>query len=299
METIADCERIVMFREGKEVPRFPSEPRLSSAARWKDVKLECHRLRLDEELAGVISGYQICFNLATPALVTWKIGGRLDRKMIQPGHLSIASHGHLRNVRWEATMDLLLFSLSTRLLHEFSAEISDGRLPELIEHCGHCDIQIQTLLRMLHSDLLRGSPAGSIYGDQLGTALAVYLMNRFAVALPQANQCGSGLPGMVLTRVLDYIESSLEKAVTLQELAEVARMSRFYFARLFRNSTGQSPSRYLTERRIERARYLLTRSDLSLEEISRQTGFSSQSHLTALFRKLVGVTPGKYRLLSR
>ena len=80
MQIIPACERILMFREDMEAPRFPSEPRLSSGALWRDVKLERHRLRMDEELMGVISGYQICFNLGTPALVTWKIGGRPHRQ---------------------------------------------------------------------------------------------------------------------------------------------------------------------------------------------------------------------------
>ncbi len=290
--------RIVMFREGELVPRFPSQPSLSSANRWNGIKVERHRLKLNEELVGNICDNQICFNLGAPTSVTWKKGGQPNTKLIQPGHFSIAPHGQLRNVRWTDTMDLLLVSITPKLLQGFSVEASGSRMPELIEHYGHSDRQVQNLLHLLLLDLVSGSPAGSLYGEQIGTALAVYLAQCFSVKRPRMPPCQSELPGLVLSRALNFIDACLAESMSLQDIASAAGMSRFYFARLFRNSMGQSPSRYVTEQRIERAKYLLTRTTLKLDEISSRTGFSSQSHLSAMFRKLTGSTPSKFRLLA-
>ena len=287
-----------MLREGKLIPRFSSQPRPSSGNLWKDIKVERHCLAMKEEQVGITCDYQICFNLGAPTPVTWKSGGRLNTTLIQPGQFSIAPPGQLRNVRWADSMNLLLVSLSTRLMDEFSLESSSSIMPEFADHCGISDQQVRNLLHLLESDLVSGSPAGPLYGEQVGTALAVYLGGQFGSKRLGTPRCQSGLPGVMLNRALNFIDANLAEPMSLQDIASAAGMSRFYFARLFRNSMGQSPSCYVMERRIERAKHLLGQTNLELNEISIRTGFSSQSHLTAMFRKLTGLTPGKYRALA-
>jgi AraC family transcriptional regulator len=99
----------------------------------------------------------------------------------------------------------------------------------------------------------------------------------------------------VIARICERIEESLGNGVSLDELAREAGSSRFRFARAFREATGLPPHRYLTLRRIERAKELLLGTDQSLIEIALATGFGSQSHFTASFREAVGVTPKRYR----
>lgn len=104
-----------------------------------------------------------------------------------------------------------------------------------------------------------------------------------------------GLPPASLMRVLEHIEMHLAEDVAQRQLAGIARLSMDHFARLFRQSTGLPPHRYVLERRIARARDLVAEQRLSLAEIGYALGFPSQSHFTTMFRRLVGTTPGAYR----
>src|SRR6266404_6630791 len=110
-----------------------------------------------------------------------------------------------------------------------------------------------------------------------------------------APQARGGLPPAAMRRVHEYIEAHLNDTVELVELAAIAGLSIFHFARQFKQSAGVTPHYYLIRSRIERARELLAGTDLSLSEIAFATGFSDQSHLTRHFRQMIGMTPGQFR----
>ena len=278
------------------IPRFPSEPILSSSGcGWQDIQLERHRLRLEGEGIGTTCGFQICLNAGSPAPVTWRVNGGCLTNLVGRNQLSIATHGQLRDVSWTSTMDLVLVALSARLMMDLSIQTGSGKALELTELRAFDDPQLSILIRLLHTDADAGSPAGVLYGEQLGNAIAVYLVHRFAISKPKLRRYRSALPGPVLRRVLDLIEAKLETPLSLQHLADEARISRFHFTRLFRNSVGQSPAHFLAERRVERVKGLLASSEKTLPDIAVATGFSSHSHMGAVFRTLTGMTPAKYR----
>jgi AraC family transcriptional regulator len=103
------------------------------------------------------------------------------------------------------------------------------------------------------------------------------------------------LPARGIARVVDHIEDGIDQDLRLPSLAAVAGMSVYHFARRFQETVGISPYSYVLVRRIERARALLRRRDERLIDIALACGFSSQSHLTTVFRQCLGVTPGEYR----
>ena len=72
-------------------------------------------------------------------------------------------------------------------------------------------------------------------------------------------------------------------------------MSRYHFARLFKDSTGVPPHRFVVRQRIARARGVLATPELSIAQISRLVGFRTPSHFTTVFRQVLGITPGAYR----
>ena len=97
-----------------------------------------------------------------------------------------------------------------------------------------------------------------------------------------------------LRHVTDFIDAHLDEDLTIESLAKEACLSPFHFARAFKAATGTAPHRYLTERRIERAKALIAQGKLSLIEIAEECGFSSQAHLTRWFKRSVGATPREY-----
>jgi AraC family transcriptional regulator len=105
-----------------------------------------------------------------------------------------------------------------------------------------------------------------------------------------------GLPAHKLSKVLDFIDSSLARSVGVRDLAATVHMSPFHFARMFRQTTGQPPHAYITTKRIEQAKELLANSNLRIVEVAVSVGYQTQAHFTGVFHKYVGVTPRVYRL---
>ncbi|HEX4185165.1 MAG TPA: helix-turn-helix domain-containing protein [Stellaceae bacterium] len=108
-----------------------------------------------------------------------------------------------------------------------------------------------------------------------------------------------GLPPGAMRRVREHVEVHLSESMDLAELAAIAGLSLFHFARAFKQSAGVTPHHYLVRRRIERAQEMLARSELPLSEIALATGFSDQSHLARHFRQMLGMTPGQFRWSQR
>jgi transcriptional regulator GlxA family with amidase domain len=96
--------------------------------------------------------------------------------------------------------------------------------------------------------------------------------------------------------VKEHVEAHLGESIDLSEMAGVAGLSVFHFAREFRQATGVTPHYYLTRRRVEQAQELLANSDLHLSDIASAVGFFDQSHMARHFRQILGTTPREFRL---
>jgi AraC family transcriptional regulator len=166
---------------------------------------------------------------------------------------------------------------------------------ELTQHWNLIDPQIMAVLLAMTTDLKEGSPAGRLYGESLCNALAVYLLNRYAVRSYAPVAYRGGLPGYRLRRVLDYIGDNLAEDLSLGQLAAVVDMSPHYFVELFKKSTGQTPHQYIILRRIERAKNKIADANCSIIEAGIEAGFSNPSHFARVFRKLVGTSPSGFR----
>ncbi|MEO1455947.1 MAG: AraC family transcriptional regulator [Pseudomonadota bacterium] len=97
-------------------------------------------------------------------------------------------------------------------------------------------------------------------------------------------------------RVCEYIEASINRPLTLAELAGVANLSSYHFCRVFKAAVGMTPQAYVMERRTARAMQLLGQTNQSITEIAVGCGFASSQHFASAFRKRTGMTPRDYRL---
>ena len=134
-----------------------------------------------------------------------------------------------------------------------------------------------------------------LYAEGHALALLAVLAARFGQ--PTASAHGV-LPSRRLKMLTDYIQANLGNAVSLAELASVARMSQSQLVRAFRASTGYTPIDYLIRQRVKEARRLLASTNVPLSEIAVCLGFADQSHFTRRFRKATGATPAQFRRLA-
>ena len=130
--------------------------------------------------------------------------------------------------------------------------------------------------------------------ETLQTQIAIHLLwNYSSLARPGEEPDGSGRRR--LRPVIDYIRENLTDDVSLETLAGVAGLSPNYFLGAFRQATGRTPHRYVTEMRVARACELLRDPHRPITDVSLAVGFSSQSHLTEVFRRTMKTTPAAYR----
>ena len=87
----------------------------------------------------------------------------------------------------------------------------------------------------------------------------------------------------------------MDQNIEFESLAATAELSLYHFARTFKQSEGTTSHAFVLERRLARARELLTRTDLSLSEVAFAVGFADQSHFTRRFRQMDGISPGQFR----
>jgi AraC family transcriptional regulator len=104
-----------------------------------------------------------------------------------------------------------------------------------------------------------------------------------------------GLSRGMVRRVTEYMQKNLDRELRLAELSTVLHMSPYHFARLFKQSTGVPPHRFVLQRRIAQATALLGTRTLSIGEIARTVGFRTPSHFATTFRRITGSTPSRYR----
>jgi AraC family transcriptional regulator len=148
------------------------------------------------------------------------------------------------------------------------------------------------------AELTADGAGGPLAAESLANVLAVQLL-RHVLAPHQPTRTRDGtLPRAKLRSVVDYIEDHVDASLTLEQMAAVARLSVYHFARQFRRATGLPPHQYVIARRVERAKQLLG-GDLSLAEVSACAGFSDQSKFSHHFRRIVGVTPRQFRTPAR
>jgi AraC family transcriptional regulator len=150
------------------------------------------------------------------------------------------------------------------------------------------------------AELTAGGAGGPLAAESLANVLAVHLIRHvLAPRRPERGRDGA-LPRGRLRAVIEYIEEHLDASPTLEQMAAVARLSPYHFARQFKAATGLPPHQYVIVRRVERAKELLQSGTvLSLAEVAAHSGFLDQSQFSHHFKRLVGVTPGQFRMSAR
>ena len=192
-----------------------------------------------------------------------------------------------------------------RIVVELSGPILDrlfdpeSRRPsdmQLAYHDGIQDPIIGSLISIMTAEIEAGCPSGKIYAESTSLAFLVYLTSRYSVPRRSQPDSTRRLSQRDLQNVIDWIYVHLDSDIGLPGLGGLVKRSPYEFCRLFKNAVGVSPHQFIMRERIEKAKRLLRERRGSIVEVSLMLGFSSQSHFTSTFRRIVGVTPRRYQL---
>jgi AraC family transcriptional regulator len=266
---------------------------------WHDVYVSLAAERSWSASLDPVKHYCLAYCLNRPARVARDIDGesRPCEAILKPRTFGVVPADRLSHWRLEGMPDILLVYLRRAMVDRLAEELFglDARQVELEPMLGASDPLLEQLaLSLLAAMRARDADSNGIYADSLARMGAVHVLAHHTLRSgrrrPEPAPAAAGM-----NRVRDYIEAALDSDLSLACLAREAGAGEHSFARRFAGYFGVTPHRYVLDRRLARARRLLIETDLPVADVAVTTGFSSQSHLSAAFRKLTGVSPAAYR----
>ena len=208
------------------------------------------------------------------------------------GDIDLVPAGEEGGFEAETPFDTIEIVLQPALMERIAAELGGRvRAPRFATRHLLRDQRIEHLARALQSDLNAGAPSGPLFADSIGAALAVRLLGFDGPDTVRVNR----LSDAQLKRVLEHIEAALHEPLSIDRLSRIAGASSSHLRTWFKAAMGVTLHRYVLRRRVERARILLQRGDLSTSEVAALTGFAHQSHLAHWMRREIGQTPRDLR----
>ncbi|MFT3743370.1 MAG: AraC family transcriptional regulator [Pyrinomonadaceae bacterium] len=268
-------------------------------AEWSGIKLHRARVRAGKMLEHEPEHHEINVSLSG-AFTTTKMNaaGRKVAYFSGKNNVCVTPAGQPVSAYWKGPIDDMGIMLDPDFVRETAAENNLASRFEFVEVYKNEDPLIAPLGLALLDEAASENAMGKLYADSLIQTLTLHVLRSYSTASAMIERANGGLSGYKLRTVKEFIDANLDSDLGLAEIAAVANLSQFHFARAFRKTTGVTPQQYLMERRIERAKQLLATDDLPIVEISLLTGFKNQSHFTTLFRKFTNLTPKTWRDLK-
>ncbi|WP_338257801.1 AraC family transcriptional regulator [Dictyobacter halimunensis] len=245
----------------------------------------------------------VLFSGGTMHMEQRPINGPWRSQYIHQGELILQPATDIAHeVRWQglssAPTRTFHLQLSPQLLARTAEEVAGGDLAQLslLAHSGFKDPLLTQICLTLWQELEQDSPTGNIYAQTAAQLLAVHLLRHYTTSAPRTiKEPTQGLTERQVGRVRDYVRAHLDQELSLEALARQVGFSPYHFARLFRQSTGESPHQFVLRQQVEQARHLCEKSEMPLAQVALACGFSNQSHLTRVFKRYLGMTPRAFR----
>jgi AraC family transcriptional regulator len=273
----------------------------SVGTKWNDIVLEQHHFPSRELTDVMFKRHVIVINIGH-SVTEFEKDGRFQGVQRARGAVTFLPSHQPFSCRLKVKSGMFANFLYLALHPVLVSRVADGleldadRI-ELTERRGIIDPTVRYIALALRAGVQSDGALDRMYGEALSTALAVHLLREYGTSVLRPKRPYGGLPREKLVRALEYIQDRLNADLTVSGIAQVAEMSADHFTKLFKESTGQSPYRYVIEARVRKAKELLTTGKFSISEAAHQVGFVDQSHLTRHFKKVFGLPPKA--LLSR
>jgi AraC family transcriptional regulator len=273
--------------------------RTSGRLNWSGV--EVHRYKFDGAGESVEHSYPrlsvFLHHSEQPVNGELRVGGITVRARLDNDTVSIAPPGLPLSTRRDGSCEVTAIFLDPLMISDIARAETGIENPEVLPQYGIHDSLIRAIGMTLDAELASERPTPRVYPESLAAALAAHIFARYTNPVFRGAQC-AGLNRTQLRRVLDFIQENLERDLALDEIAAVANLSKYHFAKSFRAAMGIAPHQYIVKVRIEKARKLLAVDSISVEEVANRVGYSDKGHFAYQFHKIVGVSPNRYRLNS-
>lgn len=236
-----------------------------------------------------VSDLHLVLYVAGDAVMRVHSGGKPERRRRFPGSLELMVPGQATVRSYDAAVAPRSIQVHIpRAAAEQAAARLGGPAPDfeaISAGLGAGDPLTEHLMRSLPA----ARDAGDLYAESAAAFLAVHLLTQ------GRGQAAAGPERAAVAVAIAVMRDRLSGPLTLSDIAAEAHLSVYHFIRVFREATGQTPYRFLTRLRIERARQLLADPGLTVEQIAERCGFSNAGSLSAAFLAHTGTRPSAYR----
>jgi len=198
---------------------------------------------------------------------------------------SLDAHGQATGIRFIRHLMLQFDGQTLARMMDDEIDLTDAFAPRLM----FSDPGIMHLAQLFAEECANGEPESQLYGDTLSIAL-VLALSRLNTSKDQSIKHGQLAPWQI-HRVTEYFTAHLADDIQLQTVSDLVKLSRSYFSRAFKISTGFAPHQWLLQARVAKGKQLLLESGLPLAQIAVDLGFSDQSHFTRAFGRATGQSP--------
>ena len=287
---------VIDLSDRQAVEKLVAHPSLltSEAANWQGMHLVYHRLPPGE--IPECSTQQHLITIATRSgwPVEQHFEGKCRHLVSRCGSVGLAPMQIHRRYRFDEEVELIHLSLEPESIATAAPELVNPDRVELVPQPYVNDPLLYQLGLTLKAELQKSGAESKFYADSAATFLAVHLLRHYTTRKPKQEPYRGGLSQRQLQLAIDYIQGHLTEEISLENIASSLDLSRYYFCRLFKQSTGASPYQYVIQCRVERAKQLLKEGNLTLGEVAVTCGFAHQSHFHRHFKRLTGMTPRQF-----
>jgi AraC family transcriptional regulator len=268
-------------------PPAPAQVLLSSAGRWRGLRADFVAIRagLVHVPATDMLRLGVMFGRAVHA--DCRCDGRRIRRLQKHGDIDIIPAGLDGVWRDESDCEILRLQLSGSLLEQAAADLGRDALT-IAPTFQVRDAGLQAIAAAIKAELESGAPSDALYGETLGFALALRLLQIRDRPQIEARRTFNAKQKR---RLVDFIDERLDGSLSLVELALVAGVGVSHFKTLFKATFGAPAHQYVLARRVERARSLILAGDMPMRSVALEAGFSDQSHMARCMRRLLGRSP--------
>lgn len=243
-----------------------------------------------------VASYSALIMFQKPARMNYNVSGNKPvKRAFLPGDLVVRPSDTQWDLEFIDNIDVTTIGLESAVVQSLTTAFN-ANVGETFGRLGVLPFRSSVLEGLINN--LRAATVGKadrLYADAMTFALVHELWRLCSANIDQREETPGTLGAHTLRRIDEAIDASQGGHVALERLADMAGMSMVAFSAAMKVSNGLTPYQYVLSRRVIKARHLIETSSLSLAEIAFRCGFSSQSHMTDVFRAKLGATPGKLR----
>lgn len=266
------------------------------------LEARCEHLHIRTGPAGPAEHAELCHDeheVTVPRSRAWAMlayadaAGAPARCKLSDRQVAVIPAGRPHQASWNDGGELTTIMLKPAFLRSLAS--ADGAYDyQMVAQFAGVDPFIWHMARSIEQQLRLRGQLQKTYLESAAVLIGQHLLNAYC-ALPRADARIGGLPRHKVRRAIDFIRANYRDNIGFRDIAGQLDMSPYHFARMFKQSTGESPHQFIMRCRIEAAKQMLVGGDMPIADIAFEVGYKSQSYFTTRFAQLAGVTPAAFR----